>query len=596
MSLTRGIGIGLALSLSAVSGLWAAEATIDAPGADGDLLRLLQSGSLSVAAVAQDDAAPHELLSAARADYATMLGLLYSAGYYSGTVTIRVDGQEAANIPPLSPPTRVDRIAITVTPGPRFAFSRASIAPLPPDATVPDGFRTGEPAETEVIRTAVSGAISDWRDAGHAKADVSSQSFTADHRAATLAADVRLTPGPQLTFGNLFIEGRSSVNDRRLRKIMGLPTGSVFSPQELTRAATRLRRTGVFRSVAIQEADQIGPNNTLDITATVVDEKPRRIGFGGELSTLEGLSVEGFWLRRNLFGGAERLRIDGAVSGVGGQTGGIDYSASVRIDRPATLSADTNGFVFAGISQDDEDTYLERAGTLAIGFEHYFSDTLTGEIGLSLNYSDVEEDGDRTNFFYVGLPTGVTWDRRNDALEPTRGIYLAAEAMPFLGLSDTASGLHAKVDARGYIGFGQDDRVVLAGRLQLGSVVGAGIDEVPPGLLFFSGGGGTVRGQPYKSLVIDQGGGDTSGGRSFLGLSAEIRTRIAGSFGAVGFFDAGYISDDSLPGSGAEFHSGAGVGLRYFTTIGAIRLDIATPVGGDTGDGIQYYIGIGQSF
>lgn len=576
--------------------LFAAEVTLAAPKAGSDLLAGLRATSVTLAAAQNKDAEAQDLLSSARADYALIIGLLYSEGYYGGVVNILADGREVADIAPLDQPKSVETILITVDPGPLFLFSRARVAPLAPGTVLPEGFRPKEPARSRLIQTAVDTGAEAWRDLGHAKVAVKSQRIVADHADNTLDADIALTPGPRLTFGKLILQGESRVREGRIRKITGLPEGAVFSPEALKKAAARLRRTGVFRSVAIREADEIGPGNTLDITAITVDERPRRLGFGAELSSLDGLSLTAFWLRRNLLGGAERLRLDGGVAGIGGQTGGIDYNLSARLDRPATLSPDTNGFLLGEFRQDDEPSYLERSSTLAIGFEHIFSDQLSGSVGLSLTYSDVKDDLGQRNFQYVGLPSEITWDRRDDPLEPTTGFYVNVDALPFYGIGSTASGLHSELDLRGYRGFGRDDRFVLAGRLQFGSVFGAEIDRVPPGLLFFSGGGGTVRGQAFESLGVDLGGGDISGGRSFLGFSAELRAKVTKKIGVVGFYDTGYISADSIPASGGPNHSGAGLGLRYYTGIGAIRLDVAQPVNGGDGGGIQFYIGIGQAF
>ena len=64
---------------------------------------------------------------------------------------------------------------------------------------------------------------------------------------------------------------------------------------------------------------------------------------------------------------------------------------------------------------------------------------------------------------------------------------------------------------------------------------------------------------------------------------------------AVAFYDVGWIGQSAVPGDG-DMHAGAGIGLRYATGIGPIRLDIAKPVAGDTGNGYQIYVGIGQAF
>jgi translocation and assembly module TamA len=141
--------------------------------------------------------------------------------------------------------------------------------------------------------------------------------------------------------------------------------------------------------------------------------------------------------------------------------------------------------------------------------------------------------------------------------------------------------------------------VVLAGRVQGGFITGSQLLATPRDDLFYSGGGGTVRGQPYQSLGVTANDGGTpveAGGTRFVALSAEIRTKVTDTIGIVGFVDAGHVSDADFGNPGDDWHAGAGLGLRYATGFGPIRLDVAAPVGGDTGEGVQIYIGIGQSF
>ena len=129
-----------------------------------------------------------------------------------------------------------------------------------------------------------------------------------------------------------------------------------------------------------------------------------------------------------------------------------------------------------------------------------------------------------------------------------------------------------------------------------GIVAGAALNRTSPDLLFFSGGAGTVRGQPYQSLGIPV-GTDFAGGRSLIAASAELRAKITDKIGIVGFYDFGAVDSSSFPTSGGFKHAGAGIGLRYDVgAFGPIRLDLAMPVSGSTGSGLQFYLGIGQSF
>ena len=194
------------------------------------------------------------------------------------------------------------------------------------------------------------------------------------------------------------------------------------------------------------------------------------------------------------------------------------------------------------------------------------------------------------------VPLRATWDTRNDPLDATDGAFVDVQAMPFVGVKGSQSGARLYADTRGFLSLGEDERFVLAGRAQIGSVSGARATEVPPGLLFYSGGAGTVRGQPYQSLSVDLGAGRRIGGRSFLALSGELRAKMRYGVSVVGFYDVGFVGADSWGAENGDWHSGAGLGLRYDTGIGPIRFDVATALdNGNEGD-VELYIGIGQAF
>jgi translocation and assembly module TamA len=574
----------------------ATEATVQVRGAPQDMARYLSKSSLSVETANTDGATAQDILAAARADYARMVGALYDAGYYGGVVSIRVDGREAADISPIAGPNRINRVDVIVQPGPPFTFSRAGIGPVAPETDLPEGYARGQRAAASVIGDAAEAGVTGWREAGHAKVELSGQTITADHRHSKLASDIRLSPGPRLRFGDLVVTRPSAVRASRIRAIAGLPSGKVFSPEELEDASQRLRRTGAFGSVVLNEAAVPNPDGTLDIQAEVIDAKPRRIGFGAEIASLEGLTLSGFWLHRNLFGGAERFRIEGEVGGIGGDSGGIDYRLSARFERPATFTPDTTAFLEARAEELDEEEYRQRTFEIGGGVSHIFSDELEGEIGIAYQYAEIDDDlGSRTNELLL-LPAKLTFDNRDDALNATEGFYVGLEATPFLAIDAGDPAFRLYADARTYVGFGEQDTIVLAGRTQIGSVTGASLLDVPPDMLFFSGGSNTVRGQPYQSLGVDLGGGNTSGGRSFLALSGEVRARVADSWQVVGFADTGYVGRDSFDTGNGDWHSGAGFGVRYDTGIGPIRFDVATPLDGDAGEDYEFYIGIGQAF
>lgn len=593
-------GYVVALGCWAATPLMAQDVELLAPDADEDLTAILRDASLAISLNPEEDLAAQDFVAAARADYRRLLTALYADGYYGGTISIKIDGVEATGIAPLDAPRNVQSIVINVTPGPRFSFGNAVIAPAPQTHEPNPDFVTGEPAKADVIRTAVTDVVIAWQDNGYALARPAGQKITAQHPNETLDVQVTIAPGAQLTFGNLVISGNEAVASDRIRDIAGLPVGEVYSPAELTKVARRLRETGTFDSVALSEADAAGPNNTLPITLQLVEAKPRRFGFGAELSSIEGVTLSSFWMHRNFFGGAERFRIEGEIAGIGGETGGTDYRINASLGRPAVWGPDTSFTTTATISREDEPDFLLDQFAIDATLTRLIRDDLEIEGGLGFITAREETTAGIRNYTLLTAPLRATLERRDDPANPKTGYYIDIDATPFLSLSGSDNGARVLGDMRGYYSVGADQQFTLAARTQIGSVFGASRETAPTDFLFFSGGGGSVRGQPYNALGIETGTGDDiirTGGLSFIGAQLETRVDVTDSIGVVGFYDFGFIGGTSDPGGVGEWHAGAGIGVRYNTGIGPIRLDVATPASGDkAGERVEVYIGIGQSF
>lgn len=574
----------------------AVETSLTAPNAPETLQDRLRDSSAALSAEDRGLDSVQELLAASLSDYRTLVQILYDEGYFSPVVHIRLDGREAAYIKPLNLPRSVARIEISVTTGPAFLFGRAGMAPVARGTKLPETYQSGQPASTGAIRNAAIAGIDGWRKAGHAKAKVGHQKIIANNRAAVLDADITLAPGPKLSFGKMTVTGQSRVRPDAMARIAGFPTGEVFSPEQVQKVGTRLRRTGAFSSVSIKEAELPNPDGTLDFETVVEDQPLRRISFGVELSSRNGLDLSAKWTHRNLWGAAERLRFEAAIRNLGGEED-IDGRLSVRLDLPAKLGPDDSMFYLAEIERRNRTHYNVTRGVLGVGVRRVFSDVLFGELsfGGSLSIAD-DAFGSNRKFRILALPARLNWDRRNDPVNATDGFYIDTRAVAFAGFSGSDSGAQLIVDARGYQSLTKSDSIILAGRVQFGSVVGASQQGVSPDLLFFSGGAGSVRGQPYESLGIPV-GTKVAGGRSMLALSGEVRGRITEKISLVGFFDFGAVDANSFVDKNSVYHSGAGLGVRYdLGGFGPLRLDLALPVDGTTGEGLQFYIGIGQAF
>jgi translocation and assembly module TamA len=596
---------------SSLVGLWAAafavgvhaatptadaqEIRLVAPEASQDVVDELRGQSLLLRDPEEGTTRTAEdIVAAARADYGRLVGVLYDNGYFAPVVEIRLDGREAAGLSPFETVNTVRTVEIRVDPGAPFRLGEARIGPLAPETELPEGFRPGASATTPLLRDTTDAALAAWRARGHATADVGDQRIRAQNRAALLDVAIRIDPGPVITFGQLLPEGHQRMRVARILEIAGLPTGEVFAPATLDRAAERLRETGVFSAVALRLRDPRA-GDVADVTA-ILDEAPlRRLGFGAEVSSDEGLMLSAYWLHRNLFGGAERLRFDASVSGIRNSEVGIDGELIALFERPATFTPDTDFSLELAAVYLDERFFQSEGLSIEALLSHRLSErvTLSGGVGLSYNRFDTALGS--SDVIRLTLPISATFDGRDDPLDARSGLYGKVTAEPFTSFDD--AGARLTFDGRGYLSFGDDGRTRLAGRVQLGTVAGGLLVEIPPDDLFYSGGSSTVRGQPYQSLGALQGGVE-AGGRSFAGLSGELRYDIGDTnFGVVGFADAGAVTAGSWGSGSSDWHAGAGLGVRYATPFGPIRVDLATPVTGDNaGQEAFLYIGIGQSF
>ena len=139
---------------------------------------------------------------------------------------------------------------------------------------------------------------------------------------------------------------------------------------------------------------------------------------------------------------------------------------------------------------------------------------------------------------------------------------------------------------------------MLAGRLSLGSILGGGDTfDIPADKRFYAGGGGSIRGYAYQSVGPRNRDNDPTGGKSLFEGSVEGRIRIGQQFGVVPFIDFGTVFDKSVPTFDETVRFGAGIGGRYYSPFGPIRLDVAVPLNRDKGDDpFALYVSIGQAF
>ena len=303
-----------------------------------------------------------------------------------------------------------------------------------------------------------------------------------------------------------------------------------------------------------------------------------------------------------MFRRAERLRFSASVQGIGSiDPDEFSYEFAVDFTKPGVWTPDTNFVTGASAFRLDYETYRQKGVLANVGLTQQFNRRLTGDLMLQASRSQYEDDFGTRDFTIFSVIGRLAYDRRNNPFDATRGYYLAASLQPFYEAEYGNFAARGTVEGRGYLSFGPEDRVTLAGRALVGSYGGASPAESPPDLLFFAGGGGSVRGYAYQSIGIENFVFDDEeiviGGRGLFETSTEVRWRFTDRWGGVGFVDTGLVTEDGTLSGESDFRVGAGLGARFYTAIGVLRADVATPVNRrDQDDYVALYLGIGQSF
>jgi translocation and assembly module TamA len=313
--------------------------------------------------------------------------------------------------------------------------------------------------------------------------------------------------------------------------------------------------------------------------------------------------VNGFWGHRNLFGGAETLRLDASVSWFGQKPEAVPnadpfgYKLAASFVKPGIYTAQDDLIANASVLREVTNAYVREGVVALIGVRHRFNDNLSMQVGLDFERARVEDVYGWRNDSVMGVPVDVSYDTTDNPLDPSRGVRASATIEPFAYLGQAGAGpVMFKGSFAAYRALDEDKRYILAGRVAAGSLFGATLFDVPPQRRFYVGGGGSLRGYAYQSASPRNLQGDIVGGRSYFEASAELRAKITDTIGIVPFFDMGAAFASETP----DFRNlkyAAGIGLRYYTAIGPLRIDFAVPLNPGPQDGdFGVYVSLGQAF
>ncbi|MBT9370748.1 autotransporter assembly complex family protein [Rhizobium sp. CSW-27] len=577
-------------------------ATLSAPGAGKELAERLENTATLVQDAEEPVSGDLGLVVKAREDRERLVAVLYEEARYGGVVRIALAGTDLDELPPIPrfDHSRPVSVTITVEPGPVFTLGSVRLegdaARLDP-ATY--GLVPGGAAGSVRIIQAGERIVRDLKAEGRPLSRLTTRDVVADHATRTVSVTLAAESGPVASLGTVSVKGARAVSSDFIRRYSRLDDGQPYSPEQLKKAAERLRALSALSSVTVREADHLAPDGSLPLTIEVSEGKFRYFGAGAEYSSIDGAGLSGYWGHRNLFGEAETLRIEGKVSGLGATTDytSFDYTAGIYFTKPGALLPRITWDASLVAKRETPDTYTANSLTALSKLSYELNDRDTVSGGAEIAFSESEDAFGTNTYLTFALPFTFERDARDNKLDPIEGFRLTAAVTPsYEALGGTVFSSF-EGSASGYVGLGADDRLVLAAHLAAGSVVGGdGLEDIPTTRRFFAGGGGSVRGYAYQEISPYNNQNEATGGRSYTVGSLEARFKVNEKIGIVPFFDVGTVSTEIVPDF-SDIRMGAGLGLRYATPFGPLRLDVALPLNRfDGGSRYGIYAGIGQSF
>jgi len=562
-----------------------------AGGEDSDLAGLLDKVSELKALEEKPPASEEALRRRADRDLERLADAAHSLGYWDADFSYDVDTS-----------AETAKVTVTVKPGPLYHL--ASVTVLGPDGqplTIPQDatklpLKPGDPARTAPIVATETALVAAFGDSGHPFAKVDNRKVEIDRDTQTMDVTYTVNPGPVMRFGPVEIAGLERLNPAYVEGRERWQAGEIYDASKVEETRRALIETGLFSTVQITPTADPEHPGEVRMTIDATERLHRTIGAGLAYNTSQGFGARAFWENRNLFGNAEYLRFSADV----GQQ--LDaFRANFR--RPDFLAIDQDFLATAEIANDVPVAYNSRRALATAGIERRVDRWLTGGLSLLVEKANVTQlanvAGQGTQRYeLVGLPAYVKLDQTDNLLNPTNGYRAQLNVTP----ARTFSGSHLTfatnlLSGSTYWPLGPEQRTILAGKLGLGSLDGAQLSQLPADQRIYAGGGGSIRPYGWQLAGPLASNNKPIGGKSSLVLNLEARIRITETIGIVPFVDAGSYYESPVPQLGRTLLYGVGLGLRYYTAFGPLRLDLATPLHKRSADSpIQIYISLGEAF
>ena len=576
------------------------------PTGRADLDALLRQSSTLISLRGKAAIGPFALIARARQDIVRFQSALESQGYYLGKVTISILGHDLDDPALLAtldalPAKATAPVVVNIDTGPLYHLGKIDIIGEVTDSErAATGLKPGQPAIAADVLAGQGKLLKALKHDGHAFAKVAPPEAIAHDDTHTVDVSFHADPGPRVDLGPVTLKGLKMVNPNFPEGLITLKQGMPYDADQIEQQRQLLAGLPVFAGVQAETPDQLDANGQLPLDFAATEAPRHAINFSGSYSTDLGADLTASWTDRNVFGNGESLTLSASADEIGGldaQYPGYNLSGTYTIPQWQRIDQ-TLSFNVTALQQYLY-TYTQTALYATSTVTRQITPALSVNIGAGLEQEVISQNN--SSFFYAlfSTPVGLKWDNTNNPLEPTKGVRATAQVTPTAslgGYDGHAFFVIGQGQASTYIDLLGNGRTVLALRAMVGDIWGASEFQVPADQRFYGGGSANMRGYRYQWASPQFADQLPAGGLAMDAGTVELRQRIGSNWGAATFFDVGQVSEQPAPFTGQTYPS-VGVGVRYFTGFGPIRVDFAVPLVQVPGNfPFEIYVGLGEAF
>ena len=508
-------------------------------------------------------------------------------------------------------------LTIPIVEGPRATVRDIALRGVVklPDASVRSRLvlRPGGPYHPLLLQDSINAVRSLYDDQGYDAAQIAAEvEWNEEHTEAAIALDV--LEGPQSTLDRIIVQGNVKTDEKVVRKFVDLEPGQPVSRQRLLEVQHELYRLGVFSRVDFDVLTTTDDSSRRDVRLRLQEGAFRRYTYGVGYDSEKGVSGALGYSHVNLFGRALTLQADVKVSQ-------LDQQGRLLLSQPylGPYKVPVRMSLFGVEEQQDSfdsrrrglQVEIERRiGALRLGGLYTYKIVNTTNLDPNLSIDEIERD--LTPVQIASVTGSVLYDRRDDPIDPRRGYSLASQLeMAFPAFAADEKFLKMINQATYQMPVGRAS--VAAVSMRLGAIEAftskcqEGVTELNPASCpiplserFFAGGRSTHRAYMRDTLGIP---GDTlndttpAGGTGLALVNLDYRFPVYGAFGGVVFLDSGNVWGDWRQMRLDKMKSGVGLGVRYASPVGPVRLEMGWKLDRLPGEGpYEIYFSFGTPF